>query len=212
MNLKFNIEDHLYKIDQAFAQKDEKEVYMIYILIAGGLIFLSYYLLWDSSKAAYDQALRTSQSLEQKIRSDEIYLQTHPETMIMQIENQTKALEAQFVQYQDSNAYIKYQIEQISSLYYDEKAWGEYLDLVATNAKKHHIKIEEFSNSFAKDKDEFGHVLDINVKSYGKFHDLLKYINSLEQSFLVVDIHDLSLTAEDKLRADLQISVWGITY
>ncbi len=212
MKLDINIEDYLYQIDNAFTQKDDKEVYMIYFLIAGGLIFLSYYFLWDSSKASYDQALRASQNLEKKIVADNRYLNTHPEAMITQIEDNTKALEIQFIQYQDSNAYIKYQIEQISSLYYDEQAWGEYLDLVATNAKKYNIKIEHFSNSFAKDKDEFGHVLDINVISYGKFHDLLKYINSLEQSFLVVDIHDLALTTQERLYADLKISVWGITY
>jgi len=212
MNFNFNTEDYLYKLDQSFAAKEEKEVYMIYFLIAGGLIFLSYYFLWDSSKAGYDQALRASQNLEKKIVADNRYLRGHPEAMIMQIENQTKLLEKQFTQYQDSNAYIKYQIEQISSLYYDEQAWGEYLDLVATNAKKYNIKIENFSNSFAKDKSEFGHVLDIRVKSYGSFHNLLKYINSLEQSFLVVDIHDFSLKSDDRIRSDLQISVWGITY
>lgn len=212
MKLDINIEDYLYKIDHAFAEKDEKEVYMIYFLIAGGLIFLSYYFLWDSAKSSYDQALNTSQKLEKKIVADNRYLNTHPEAMITQIEDKTKEIEIHFIQYQDSNAYIKYQIEQISSLYYDEQAWGEYLDLVTTNAKKHNIKIEHFSNSFAKDKDEFGHVLDINVISYGKFHDLLKYINSLEQSFLVVDIHDLALTTQERLYADLKISVWGITY
>jgi hypothetical protein len=210
--MKFNTEDYLYKLDQKFADKEEKEVYMIYLLIAGGLIFLSYYFLWDSSKAGYDQALQASQNLEKKIVSDTHYLKSHPEAMITQIENQTKLLEEQFTQYQDSNAYIKYQIEQISSLYYDEQAWGEYIDSVATNAKKYNIKIEHFTNSFAKDKNEFGHVLDINVKSYGRFHDLLRYINSLEQSFLVVDIHNFSLAADDKLHSDLQISVWGITY
>jgi hypothetical protein len=124
-------------------------------------------------------------------------------------------------------------------LYYDEQAWGEYIDSVATNAKKYNVKIDLFSNQFAENKDAFGHVLDINVISYGKYHDLIKYINSLEQSFLVVDIHDLSLSMEpedlgheekkeskkaDKddiakvevpkgnLSSTLTVSIWGITY
>ena len=32
MKFNFNTEDYLYKLDQAFADKDEKEVYMIYFL------------------------------------------------------------------------------------------------------------------------------------------------------------------------------------
>ena len=210
--MKFNIEDYLYQIDQSLAEKEEKEIYMLYILVAGSLIFLSYYFLWDSAKHDYDQALKESQALVQKIQADQKYLAGHPETMITQIENQTKALEQSFTEYQDSNAYIKYQIEQISSLYYDEQAWGEYVDSIATNAKKYNIKLREYSNTFAENKDAFGHVLDINVKSSGGYNNMLKYINSLEQSFLVVDIHGMDLKATDRLDSDLTISVWGITY
>lgn len=210
--MKFNIEDYLYQIDQSMAEKEEKEVYMLYVLIAGSLIFLSYYFLWDSAKQDYDKALKESQALVHKIQSDKKYLAGHPETMIAQIENQTKALEKSFTEYQDSNAYIKYQIEQISSLYYDEQAWGEYVDSIAYNAKKYNIKLREYSNSFANNKDAFGHVLDINVKSSGSYKNMLKYINSLEQSFLVVDIHGMNLNATERLDSDLTISVWGITY
>jgi Tfp pilus assembly protein PilO len=210
--MKLNLEDYLYQIDQSFAEKDEKEIYMLYIMIAGGLIFLSYYFLWDSAKLDYEQAKKESQALVKKIQADKRYLAGHPETMIVQIENQTKDLEKSFTQYQDSNAYIKYQIEQISSLYYDEQAWGEYVDSIAHNAKKYNIKLQEYSNTFADNKDAFGHVLDINVKTTGSYNNMLKYINSLEQSFLVVDIHGMDLVATDRLSSDLTISVWGITY
>lgn len=210
--MKLNMEDYLYQIDQSLAEKPEKEIYMLYILIAGSLIFLSYYFLWDSAKADYQRAKQESQALVKKIQTDKQYLASHPETMIAQIENQTKAIEQSFLEYQDSNAYIKYQIEQISSLYYDEQAWGEYVDSIAYNAKKFNIKLQEYSNSFADNKDAFGHVLDINVKTSGNYNNMLKYINSLEQSFLVVDIHGMNVKATERLDSDLNISVWGITY
>lgn len=210
--MKLNIEDYLYQIDQSMAEKEEREVYMLYVLVAGVLVFLSYYFLWDSAKLGYEQALKERKSMEQKISADKAYLASHPETMIAQIENQTKALENQFKEYQDGNAYIKYQIEQISSLYYDEQAWGEYVDSIAFNAKKYDVKLHEYSNTFAENKDAFGHVLDINVQTSGNYQKMLKYINSLEQSFLVVDIHGLSLDAKEQLYSDLNISVWGITY
>jgi hypothetical protein len=210
--MKLNIEDYLYQIDQAFEEKEEKEVYMLFALIAGGLVFLSYYFLWDGAKKGYDTALNQSKMLEKKIADDQRYLNSHPESMITAIENQTKAIEAQFLEYQESNEYIKHQIEQISELYYDEKTWGHYIDSISENAKKYNIKIEFYSNTFAENKEAFGHVLDINVKGYGSYHNLMRYINSLEQSFLVVDIHDFDLIAENRLNADLKISVWGITY
>jgi Tfp pilus assembly protein PilO len=210
--MKFNIEDYLYQIDQSMAEKEDREVYMLYFVVAGALIFLSYYFLWDSAELGYKKALKQRTVLEQKIRKDKAYLASHPATMIVQIENQTKGLETQFKQFQDSNAYIKYQIEQISSLYYDEQAWGEYVDSIAYNAKKYGIKLQEYSNTFTDNKDAFGHVLDINVKASGGYQNMLKYINSLEQSFLVVDLHDFDLSSKDSLYSDLHISVWGITY
>jgi hypothetical protein len=210
--MKLHIEDYLYQIDQSMAEKEPREVYMLYVLVAGVMIFLSYYFLWDSAKLGYEKTLKERQALEQKINADKSYLASHPETMIAQIENQTRSLETQFKQYQDSNAYIKYQIEQISSLYYDEQAWGEYVDSIAYNAKKYNVKLHEYSNAFAEDKDAFGHVLDINVQTSGGYQNMLKYIDSLEQSFLVVDIHGLDLNAKERLYSDLNISVWGITY
>lgn len=219
--MKFNIEDYLYNIDQALAEKKQQEVYAIYLLIIAAPIFLSYYFLWDSAENGFKQTQKERIALEKKIADDNQYLMAHPESMITQIENETKAIEASFIQYQDSNAYIKYQIEQISSLFYDEQAWGEYLDSIAENAKKYSIKLNVFSNKFAENKEAFGHVLDINVECEGKFHNMVKFVNSLEQSFLVVDIHDFTVGvgAEDekkrtrnRLQTNLTISVWGITY
>ena len=69
-----------------------------------------------------------------------------------------------------------------------------------------------FSNKYALNNKSFGHILDINLKTTGNYKNTLNFINSLEQSELVVDIHDLNIVATEKLNSDLNISVWGITY
>ena len=46
----------------------------------------------------------------------------------------------------------------------------------------------------------------------GNYVNTLKFINALEQNDLVVDIHFLSIKAQDKINTELKISVWGITY
>lgn len=70
----------------------------------------------------------------------------------------------------------------------------------------------DFTNEYAKTNTSFGHVLDIKLKSTGNYKDTLRFINSLEQSDLVVDIHDLSISVDKTLNTNLFISVWGITY
>lgn len=70
----------------------------------------------------------------------------------------------------------------------------------------------DFTNEYATNNTSFGHILDITLKTTGEYKNTLKFINSLEQSDLVVDIHDLGIKAEKSLNTDLNISVWGITY
>ena len=41
---------------------------------------------------------------------------------------------------------------------------------------------------------------------------MIKFINAMEQSDLVIDLHGLDLKAEEKLKIDVNSSVWGINY
>jgi hypothetical protein len=52
--------------------------------------------------------------------------------------------------------------------------------------------------------------LDIAISTDGPYKNTLKFINALEQSQLVVDVHDMNMSANGKLKGDLNISVWGI--
>ena len=210
--MKINIEDYLHQIDRAFKGKTQKDVYMTYVMIFGVIFAFSYLLFWDSSFEHFEQKQTQITSLEDKIMSDNLYLKVNPESKIIKLEQDIKRTNAEVLVHKDNNAYIKNKIETISSLIYDERAWGQYLYSISTNAKKHNVKILHFTNSFAEDSGSFGHILDISIKSVGSYKNTLKFINSLEQSDLVVDIHHLNIQAKDTLNSDLNLSVWGITY
>jgi Tfp pilus assembly protein PilO len=210
--MSISIEKYLYEIDQSFAQKSDRDIKLTYAMIFFVLFIGSYGLLWDSAEQGYKQAKDASMLVQQKINMDKQYLAAHPEIEIAQVEAQIKLLEDQLVVLKDNNAYIKAQIEQISELFYDEQSWGEYIDSITENAKKYGVKLNYFANRMANDKNRFGHVLNIDVAAEGKYQDLVKFTNSVEKSFLVVDIHDLDFKADKKLYLDLNLSVWGITY
>ena len=210
--MKINIEDYLHQIDSAFKEKTQKDIYMTYIMIFGVIFAFAYLLFWDSSFEHFEQKQTQITSLENKINSDNLYLKINPESKILQLEREIENTNAKVLIHKDNNDYIKNKIETISSLIYDERAWGEYLYSISTNAKKNNVKILNFTNSFAEDSGSFGHILDISIKSVGNYKNTLKFINSLEQSNLVVDIHHLNIQATNKLNSDLNLSVWGITY
>jgi len=210
--MKFNIEQYLYPIDQSFASKKQSEVIMIYGMIAFVLIMFSYMLFWDSAEQEYQQIKKDRIAVEKKLRADEQYLAMHPESEIKRIEDQIEMIKSQTLAVKEQNEYINFKISQISELFYNEKAWGKYIDSISENAKKYNIKLALLSNKKAKGQEKFGHVLDINVMASGQYDQMLKFINAMEQSDLVIDLHGLNLSAKQKLEVDVNSSVWGITY
>ena len=207
-----NLEDFLGDIDKSFVEKTQQEIYMTYGMIAAALIAVSYLFLWDPAEQGYNRTLSQVEQVEKKITDDKNFMRYNPESKIFQLKADTAQYKKDFVTVKDQAEYIKYKIEQISSLYYDEQAWGEFIDSIAEVSKKYGLQLKYLSNEFSNDKSTFGHVLDIEVKIKGNFHKTMKFVNALEQSFLVVDIHDVNLSASNKVDSALKISVWGITY
>lgn len=181
-------------------------------MVIAVIFSFAYFFFYDSSFNEFEKTRKQISTLERQIQVDNIFLKTNPESLIAQLGKEIKNIDAQTQQYKHNNAYIKTQIETISSLIYDERTWGEYLDSITTNAQRYHMKVLNLTNTPADTNQSFGHLLNIAVKSEGSFTNTLKFINSLEQSELVVDIHDLNISVAQKLESDLQISVWGIMY
>lgn len=211
MNFKLILEDGLQKIDNFFKNKSKKDTNYVYIMIVGVIIAISY-PFYDLSVDEFTNAKNKVDTISQKLNADKVYLQVNPELKITKIMQDIKRLESELLVNKENNEYIKSKIDTISSLIYDERAWGEYINSISKNAKKYNIKLVNLTNKYVDNNESFGHMLDITVDVKGNYQNTLKFINSLEKSELVVDIHDFSIKAEDALNTKLNISVWGITY
>lgn len=208
--MKLQIEDYLYSLDQTLSQKSDRDKMMLYVMIFASLFAFSYLLFWESSEASFKVSHEKALKAENELNIDKQYLAANPPARITQIEQETVEIERQHTLYIQYNTYIKEQLEQISSLYYDEKVWGAYLDSISIYARNYNVKLAAFGNTLQTDNSSFGHVLDISIKSEGPYKNTLKFINALEQSHLVVDLHSFNINADEKLKGDLNISVWGI--
>lgn len=208
--MKFQIENYLYSLDQSLSTKSERDKMMLFIIIFASLFAFSYLLLWESSEASFKTSHEKALRVETDLNNDKLYLTANPPEKITQIEQETVAIEKQHALYIQYNTYIKEKLEQISSLYYDEKVWGAYLDSISRYARDYKVKLNKFGNTLQTDNSSFGHVLDISISSEGPYKNTLKFINALEQSYLVVDLHTFQINADEKLKSDLNISVWGI--
>ncbi|MCK4875793.1 MAG: type 4a pilus biogenesis protein PilO [Sulfurimonas sp.] len=211
MSFKLMLEEYLQRIDGYFKDKSQKDTYMVYIIIFGLAAALAY-PFYDSSLKEFNTAKKRVKDIKVKIQADNRYLKANPQAKIDRLDMDIKNLEAQLLVTKENNQYIKDKIETISSLIYDEVSWGKYLNSISINAKKHNMKIINFTNTYSENTESFGHVLDIALQVKGNYSNTVRFINSLEKSELVVDLHNFNLKAQDSLDSELTISVWGITY
>jgi len=206
------IEKYLYDIDQSFAEKSEKDIKMIYAMIFLVFVMFSYLAFWESAEQGYQKAAAASAKVLKMINDDKHYLLIHPQSEIVRLDQDIAKLKVRLTSLKDENAYIKAEIEKIPELFYDQVVWGAFLDSIAEDAKKNKVKLNFFANRLANDKTKFGHVLNVEIQAEGKYQDMVRFINAIEKSKLVVDLHDLDMKATSKLDLDLKLSVWGITY
>ncbi len=209
--MKFNGENYLYAIDQALALKSDRDKNMLFGMIFAGLFAFSYLLLWEGSEANFKLSHEKTSAMETNLNNDKQYLEANPPQRITQIEEETKSIEMEHQHYIGYNTYIKDQLEEVSYLYYDESVRGNCLASISNYAKVYNVKLNQFGNAPSADNNSsFGHVLDIAISSDGDFKNTLKFINALEQSDLVIDLHTINMFADKKLKSDLKLSVWGI--
>jgi septal ring factor EnvC (AmiA/AmiB activator) len=206
-----NIEDLLHKIDTSLKDKSDKDKKLTYFMVAA-VIFAFAYLFWDSSANNFMQVQKQIKAIQAKINSDKAYLAANPQSTIVKLDADIRKTQAEMLEYKDKNNYIKHKIEEISSLIYDERTWGNYINSIAYNAKIYNIQITDFSNQYVNSNESFGHMLNLDISLRGSFKNTLKFINALEKSELVVDIHNLQIKAQDNLNSNIKLSVWGITY
>ncbi len=206
------IDDLLDNIDAYYVEKSQKDRVYSYIMAFFGLGALIYLTTYDLTSGMYDKAKKERSAIVKVIKDDTRYLKNNKTDDVLYAQTQNKTLKALFAQTKDMTGYIEVKIEDLAPLVYNETAWGAFIDSISDTAKSNHIHLSKLSNLFVDKKNKFGHVLDLELEFSGSFHNTLRFINSLEKTPLVVDIHDMKLTANDTLVSTLKLAVWGISY
>lgn len=207
----------LEQIDLFLLSKKPSERSIIYLSIFLIFFVLSYQYLFPLTKKMVQKNKRIKHNIENNIRNDKDYIASvtinnDKEYLIKKLNIEIKKLKSDFKNIKDKNDYLDFQIHNISTLLYNEKNWAKFLDSIAYKAKKNSVDIEFISNEFIDNSKNFGHVLEIEIGCNGGFKNIIGFINSIEQSDLVVDIYSLNLQSVFNIETNLKVSVWGINY
>ncbi|VYS96112.1 type 4a pilus biogenesis protein PilO [Campylobacter ureolyticus] len=179
-------ENYLDKIDNALLSKQQNEVQMINLGLAVVVLLFGYLLAFGPAQDYFDAKQSTLKQEDDNLK---------------------------FVQAQ--NNYFDNKLRELSYITYNEKNWAKFLDFLTSAARENNIKVFSLESKNLKVVEkEVQPMLDVSVSMEGGFHNVLKYINSVEESEMVVDLNgmDIHSTSPNLIGGNIKISVWGMKY
>ncbi len=202
------------KIDAFFGEKKPSEASLLYLgamLIVGALVYQFLFLETDKNLKITESKLVTA---KKKVADASNYLAVNTPSRLNQLK---QAVVQKNVEYDNTIykiSYVDNTLTELSYLLFDDENWASFVDNISHLAKKHKVEIKEIANKFYEPTfQKITHVVVIDVKSKGDFTNMVKFLNEIEESQLVIDINQIEITKpDDKLEGMFKIAVWGMKY
>lgn len=214
-----NKPSYIDKIDNYFSVKTKNETSIIFMGIFCIIAFVFYILLFDASIAEFENAQENYNTTQSKLNETQEYLESVSQNgdenfLINQKLSSLNLSKLNLQNLKEANKYFDDKLTQLSYLLFNEQNWAMFLDNIAKLADLNNIKIQEIKNEFkVLTPHKIEQVLNLSIDLKGNFDDILDFINSIEESKLIVDVHKMNIVAvEGTLSGKINISVWGVKY
>ncbi len=213
-----SIDAFLNKIDLYFRDKKESEVYLIFAMLFVLFAFVSYSYLSPITDTMLKRTMRNANEIEKKLRDEQAYLASvsrdGDETFLIKkvksdIENAKVLLERTT----HTNLYIDTKLRELSYLLFNNENWAKFLDSITHLAQKYSVRIKVLENKINEPNlQKIEQILNLKVNFNGAFTNTMKFMNAIEESELVVDVHELNCTGKKNIEGEFNIAVWGMKY
>lgn len=209
------------KIDNYFGAKSDSEastVMGVVALIIGGLLMFAFFSDTKEYKEKQESRLQTAitnlNSAQSRLNTQSGGTQDH-EFTLKQKNNELRKEENKLADLRNINAHLDAKLRDSASVTFNQERWAAFLDNLSKNAETDNVKIYSIeSEQKSIQGNEPQEVLKVTMDIEGKFNNVLKYINDIEESVVVVDVNglDINATKDSKVGGKLKISVWGMEY
>jgi len=209
-----NKKDLFTQIDEFFAQKKSSEVTMFYIVAAMVIAYLVYQFIYLETDRQFTQTQNQIRQIKQKINKERNYLAMNTPQKVAMLRKVVEQKKKAFDDVLYKISYVDNTLTELSYLLFDDENWANFVDNISALAKKNRIEIKEIGNKFYNPTyQKITHVVVVDVKSRGKFTDMMKFLNQIEESPLVIDVDRLKMyKPDDKIVSEFRIAVWGMKY
>lgn len=209
------------KIDNYFGAKSDSEASMVMGVVAlaiGGLLMFAFFSDTKEYKEKQESRLQTAitdlNSAQSRLNTQSGGTQDH-EFTVKQKNNELRKEENKLADLRNINAHLDAKLRDSASVTFNQERWAAFLDNLSKNAETDNVKIYSIeSEQKSIQGNEPQEVLKVTMDIEGKFNNVLKYINDIEESVVVVDVNglDINATKDSKVGGKLKISVWGMEY
>jgi len=206
------------KIDNYLKGKKSSELSLVFLMVFVAIGFVIYSSLFPVTEKMLKKTKNSHKSIHSKLNQEKAYLNSVTRNgdknfVIKKMNLEVKKKKQLLEDTKYANAYVDTKLKELSYLLFNDKNWAKFIDSIAFIGQKYGIEIALISNSFFEPNlQEIKQVLTVQINFNGEFRNILKFINELEESELVVDINNLNLESSDTISATLDIAVWGMKY
>ena len=206
------------KIDAILENKKSSELFLIYAGIFIIIAAIAYLYIYPFSDRTLRQTKSQLNILKGKILKEQAYIASKTVNgdsyyYIKKAKSDIRRSKEKLQNIIFANGYIDDKLRKLSYLLYNDANWANFLNTITKNAKRYNVSINLIKNRFHKlNYKKVEQALDIEVDANGNFHNIIKFINSIEESNLIVDVHTMTMDVKKNIHVDFDIAVWGIKY
>ena len=202
------------KIDDYFKNKKQNEQNIIYMMVALIIAYLVYQFVFSQTNMMRNEAYDKMISIKSKVENKRSYLRVNTIARFQQMKNilQQRVNDYDNTLYKIS--YVDNTLSELSYLLFNDENWAKFVDNIAFLAKEYGLEIEKITNKFYKPTfQKVSQVVSIEIKAKSNYQNMMKFLNKIEESKLVVDVTDMNISKPgEKLSSYFKISVWGMKY
>ncbi|NOX16179.1 MAG: hypothetical protein GXP61_09195 [Epsilonproteobacteria bacterium] len=206
------------KIDNYFSGKKSSEIALVFFLVFAFIAFISYSYVLPITQNKLKYSKRNLASINKRVQSEKNFLRSVTRNgderfYIKKSKRELENLKITLEKTTYTNSYVDNKLKELSYLLFNNQNWAKFLDSITTLAQKNHVNIKIIENKINEPNiQKIEQILNLKVEFNGKFQNVMKYINSIEESKLVVDIYEMNLKGASGIDGYINIAVWGMKY
>jgi len=213
------IANKLEELDKYFEKKAENEKWAMILMTAGVITFIAYSYFLPYAEAEMKRSQDTMNRLNKSIATQRTYMQSitsnnDRDYYVKKFDSDINSKKNKISRLNKTILYIDEGLLKLSDMLFNQKSWAIFLNSITEIASNQEVEIIAMQNRYADSNGSFGHVLEIELNTKGKFENMIRFMNELEQNTLVTDIYATKFKGDEKdnIEAEIKVSVWGINH